>query len=279
MGLFDNIFDGVAGPVIGTIGGLIGADMQRESNRDARVQQEGQFGQSMELARHQQQYQEGIDARNFAAYEEERDYNRRMREHGIPVRVKDAKNAGIHPLAALGMPTTGGSPISIPSSGGGSGLGPSPSGISPGGDPGGTIAALGQNIGRAIDAKMSEQENADNKRKRLWEVWDAGKNGQILPNLEVMESTESSNVLKGIVGTHATSAVDKNLKAEINNFAMKKWGHTRWEITATGKIQALSKSEYQRKSKNEAYKKLAPLRQKAQTKKKYDYWKRQSAKP
>lgn len=66
---------------------------------------------------------------------------REFAQHGVRWKVDDAKAAGIHPLAALGAQTHSFAPIGLP-----------------GNDMGAGIAAAGQDIGRAIDAKRSQGE-------------------------------------------------------------------------------------------------------------------------
>lgn len=62
-------------------------------------------------------------------------------QNGIRWRVADAKAAGIHPLAALGAQTASYSPQSISSS-----------------NYGDTFASMGQDLGRAIGAKQTDEE-------------------------------------------------------------------------------------------------------------------------
>lgn len=69
--------------------------------------------------------------------------------NGIKWKAADAKEAGIHPLYALGAPTTSFSPVSV----GGSSL-------SGGSNLGGAIAAAGSDLGRAVSATSSSAERA-----------------------------------------------------------------------------------------------------------------------
>lgn len=94
---------------IGAIGNVIGGWMGQESAEDA----------ARENARLQRQYA----------------------QHGIKWRVKDAIDAGIHPLYALGAQTHSFSPSSVGSSSMGQG-----------------IAAAGQDLGRALGATMTTPE-------------------------------------------------------------------------------------------------------------------------
>lgn len=88
--------------IFSAIGGLIGGFMQRDAMKDQ--------------MRFQQEYA----------------------QKNIRWKVKDAKAAGVHPLAALGVQPAGGAPVQIPD-----------------------FSDMGQNIGRAADAVMTapEKEN------------------------------------------------------------------------------------------------------------------------
>lgn len=79
----------------------------------------------------------GVLGRNSA--NDALDQQREFAKHGIRWKVEDAKAAGIHPLFALGAPPT---PFSMPV----------------GNDFGAGIAAAGQDIGRAIDARRTAPE-------------------------------------------------------------------------------------------------------------------------
>lgn len=71
-------------------------------------------------------------------------YQKEFAKSGIKWRVKDARDAGIHPLYALGAQTTSFSPISV----GGSPMGEA-------------IAQTGQDLGRAVGATMTSNERAN----------------------------------------------------------------------------------------------------------------------
>jgi len=141
------IFEDIAGGIIGTGMNLIGMEHGRRGARsrqdDAQIHQQRQFDRSFEFAERQANFQNQQQLADRAR----RNY---LQEHGLSVRMRDAKNAGIHPLAAMGLPTTGGGGINIP----GSPTGPSPGSPSPGMGSGSTadLAVMGQSIGRAIDA-------------------------------------------------------------------------------------------------------------------------------
>lgn len=79
---------------------------------------------------------------NQANYEHQKEFA----QHGIRWRVADAKAAGLHPLAALGAQTSGYSPSAV--------VGDSPDFS--------FLRDIGQDIGRAVDAKSTSAERAKN---------------------------------------------------------------------------------------------------------------------
>lgn len=110
------------GSVVGSVvGGLLSSKSNSDSN-DANAQ---------------------INAQNIA-------YQKEFAKHGIRWKVKDARAAGLHPLAALGAQTTSFSPVSI---------GNTPDPI------GGYISEMGQNIDRAIDQTRTRTERAEALRQ------------------------------------------------------------------------------------------------------------------
>jgi len=82
------------------------------------------------------------------AAKKERDTQLAFAQNGIQWKVKDAEAAGVHPLFALGAPTTAYQPISS------------------GGLPE-SISAMGQDLGRAADAAKSPGEKIDAYTARL----------------------------------------------------------------------------------------------------------------
>lgn len=77
--------------------------------------------------------QERIAAQNIAL-------QREFAQSGIQWKVADAQKAGIHPLAALGAQTSSFSPVSIGST---------------------DYGSMGQDLGRAVKAAMSDQDRAE----------------------------------------------------------------------------------------------------------------------
>lgn len=106
MGLFSSIggiLGGAVGSVIPGVGTIIGAGLGSalgdavDSNR-ANKKAEGYYNEQMDFAREQMQFQQDY-AKNVAQW-----------------RVEDAKKAGLHPMAALGISSPNYSPVSAPSS-------------------------------------------------------------------------------------------------------------------------------------------------------------------
>lgn len=78
-----------------------------------------------------------LDARNSAKIAKANiKYQREFAQHGVRWRAEDAKAAGLHPLAALGMQATGFNPVSAPTN----------------------FADAGQNVGRAIATALTPSE-------------------------------------------------------------------------------------------------------------------------
>lgn len=100
------------------IGGLMGASAQKDANE-----------------------------RNQAAWQQNFDMQKKLASHGIRMRVEDAKEAGIHPLYALGAPTMSWSGQSL-----GSGA---TTGVASG------LAAAGQDLSRAFNATRTMPERME----------------------------------------------------------------------------------------------------------------------
>lgn len=79
------------------------------------------------------------------------DMQREFAQNGIRWKAYDAQQAGIHPAFAMGAPTASYSPVAFNSQ-------PDPMG--------GAIANMGQNIGRAAEAAITQQERSDKLMKR-----------------------------------------------------------------------------------------------------------------
>lgn len=83
--------------------------------------------------------QERLAAQNIAL-------QREFAQSGIQWKVADAKAAGLHPLAALGTQTTGFSPVSVGST---------------------DFGSMGQDIGRAVKAALSQEDRDAEELKQL----------------------------------------------------------------------------------------------------------------
>lgn len=122
---------GGIGQLAGGIGGIVGGGRGGDGGALAREQ----FDKQMQLARDQLAFQ------------------REAATSGIKWKVDDARNAGLHPLFALGGQTFNPSPISVSPTASSSSDGYSP-------DLGASFSRMGQGLERAISATQSKQERA-----------------------------------------------------------------------------------------------------------------------
>lgn len=104
-----------------------------------------------------------INQRNIAL-------QREFAQSGIQWKVEDAKKAGVHPLYAIGAPTTSFSPVTVGSS-------------SPLGD-------MGQDIGRAVSATMNSEEKVGAISTKMAE---AQLENQLLQNQKLASDIAKSN--------------------------------------------------------------------------------------
>lgn len=116
------------GPVLGAVGSIVGGLLGNDEAEEAREQQQDQFERNIALQR------------EFA-------------QQGIRWKVEDAKAAGLHPLAAIGMQGASYSPVSS------NFVGSSAMDLS----------SIGQNIGRAIDATRTPEETEEERKNREFE--------------------------------------------------------------------------------------------------------------
>jgi len=116
------------GPVLGAVGSIVGGLFADDAAEEARDQQAEQFERNIALQR------------EFA-------------QNGIRWKVDDARAAGLHPLAAIGMQGASYSPVST-SIDRGSSM---------------DLGGIGQNIGRAIDATRTQEETEEERKTREYE--------------------------------------------------------------------------------------------------------------
>lgn len=106
--------------LLGAVGSVVGGILGNNSQKDM-------FNQSMALSREQLEYQ------------------KQLHQNQIQWRVEDAKKAGVHPMAALGLSSMSFSPVSGPSGGG---------------VDYNWLGEAGQNIDRAIQQGKTREERA-----------------------------------------------------------------------------------------------------------------------
>ncbi len=151
------------GAGIGAGAGLLGGALSGSAERN-------RYGDQTAFAREQLQFQ------------------RDLAKSGITWRVEDAKNAGIHPLYAMGAPTMSSSPISV-------------SGGSPGSF-GRAISGSGQNISRAIRGTMNARGVLEN---RLLESQIRGQDlDNMGPSIRNRAELRSQSVGRGVSDYRAT---------------------------------------------------------------------------
>lgn len=133
MGWLSSALGGIGGFLIGgPVGGLVGAGLGYASDK-ASSQAQDNYNQQMSFAQSQAQFQQ--------------DYARNVMQW----RVEDAKKAGVHPMAALGISNPSYSPVSSPSA-------PAPTDYNAMFD---TATTFGQNLNRASFQAKTQQQQLD----------------------------------------------------------------------------------------------------------------------
>jgi hypothetical protein len=208
-------------PAIGSfIGGSHDRDQAERWNRIGYEASERKF--DFQRSAYQNATKRAIyeDNRNFAFSQAQFDEQKRLARHGISDRVQDAKNAGIHPLAALGAPTAGGAPIHV----GGS---PKPS---PGSSPNHyansnpTMQMMGQAIGQSLNAmvnvvkEINQTKNAPSlkpkEEKWLYATVKSGNGLQIIPAQEVNDLVSEGYLYGGMFYNRATQDFTESPEAK-----------------------------------------------------------------
>lgn len=160
-------------------------------------------GANMYLAGRSADRAEAMNERNIAL-------QREFAQNGIRWRVEDAKAAGLHPLAALGASGASFSPVTQV------------------GDtyfPGRDIAEMGQNIGRAMDAGMTEEEKIRARLQTLLlfsQIKETDARADYYQN-EIFRRNLEGNSSKGVPSVPTTGAVqvqpDKTVSADARDHA------------------------------------------------------------
>lgn len=129
---------------------------------------------------------------------------REFAQHGVQWKVEDAKAAGINPLAALGAPTIGFSPVSV------------------GSEAGRGLESMGQNLERAFKAASTAgiREEADNSRLRKLELEKASLQNDVLRQ-ELNSREMRSSRLSGQVGPPVPVATTITEKAAVKGDDVK----------------------------------------------------------
>jgi hypothetical protein len=135
----------------------------------------------------------------------------RAYSHGIQDKVADAKRAGIHPLAALGAQTYNPSPVSV-----GQGMAP---------DMGGSMADIGQNIGRALTANKSSHQ------RQIMDIQLS--NAKIDNEMKQIELNNARRSMAGQVGPGVPDLV-QNKAVEVRSHAAGKPNLEAGSVTSTG---------------------------------------------
>lgn len=188
MGFLSSVLGGVGGFLVGgPVGGLVGAGLGYASDK-ASSQAQSNYNQQMSFAQSQAQFQQ--------------DYARNVMQW----RVDDAKKAGVHPMAALGVSNPSYSPVSSPSA-------PAPTDYNALFD---TATTFGQNLNRAsFQAKTQQQQLAaiglvnrnmelQNKGLEQEQYWRGLQIGQL-----------ESNIRNGIASSNPAPTLDGRLPGVI----------------------------------------------------------------
>lgn len=149
--------------------------MDQYAFRDYNAEMQKQFllmsqDHAMNMARGNWDQAQDLFQKNMAMQQE-------FAQNGLAWKVQDARNAGIHPLYALGSPGVSAAPIQISGSGSPASGGFSPTGYSPVSagapgvpsfdNPGRAFADMGQDISRAVRATMNREQRVQHTKTAL----------------------------------------------------------------------------------------------------------------
>lgn len=129
------------------LGGFIGNKIQQKSNSKI-FEKNLAYNKAYNLQ--QRKYQ--LEDREYYTGQADKDraIAADLQKHGLAYRIQDAKNAGINPLAALGLPLSTSQPVSV----GGSNRSSSPPPLKQNQD----LQPMGANIGNSLKVGMTQQE-------------------------------------------------------------------------------------------------------------------------
>jgi hypothetical protein len=231
----------MAAEVLGPALGFIGGSKDRKEGRR-------QFDLNFWLARRQDDFQRSAyqqqanrsvleSDRNFQFAQDQFKEQQFLSRHGIQTKINDAKQAGIHPLAALGQPLAGGSPVNI-SGNSGPALPDGGKGAIP--TSGATEMMMGQALGQALGgiidiAREKGKEDAGIKINEMWSVYDVGDGSyQLLPADQLMDPASESTTLKTLLYAAGRDAMKKGTK--IRQAIKQKLGFE-FDVNALGRIR------------------------------------------
>jgi hypothetical protein len=222
-----------AGAGLSFWGGRADAAQQRSQFSTQQRLNAEQFGQSHQLARDQYDTSKKFAWKHLQHARGQFKEQQHLARHGISMRVKDAKAAGIHPLAAMGLPTTGGAPVSV---GGGaqlSGNSPMPQGFGSLPHP-----TLGQDLGSLMNSvteivkalakteKPTQQPDAPGSQlggdMTHYRLEKTGNSLQLLPSRESQELVSESTKFQAIFLKNAMQSFGKTGSPEAKRWLIQK---------------------------------------------------------
>jgi hypothetical protein len=162
------------GAMIG--GALVGGALNLFGQRQNRIAQQRVNRDQMNFSREQLGHQLAQQRYSNRFAREQFNEQKHQARHGISMRIKDAKESGVHSLAALGInPASGGAPISV-------GDGPSVSNPYQSASSSGSsaLASMGQDITRAVLSTRSQQDRQFNVALRSEQLKNARLENQVL---------------------------------------------------------------------------------------------------